>query len=655
MTEGSSRAGGGEHRLRRTWSPRRWALVAVLLAAAFLRYWDLPSHPLGIEHDEVAEVLIAESILAGKHALFFTEAYGQEPLFLYLVAVTRALLGRNVLAVRFVSASAGLLTVAACARFAWRAFGERVALVAAVGVGLSFWPVFWSRVGLRGMLLPLAISLGADALWALLQGRHRTRSTLLAGLWFGLSAYTYLAARGVPLVLLGLAVLLSAFDGARLRRHWRALLAAAMLAALIASPLALHLLQNRDAQTRVYEVDAPLQAVKQGDLGPVLANLPRILGMFTYRGDATERNNLPDRPVFVEPVWALLFLVGIAVALSRFRDVRHSLMLTWLGVMLTPSLVTTEAPNFVRTLGALPAVMVILGIGAEWVWQLVQRRRPARTVAMAALLAAVALLNAGLTVRDYFVRWPQVPEVAFVWQRDLNSVATWLDQNGSVRDVTIGGLSASSMDAPSLDLLMQRDDAVVRWCDPGSPLGVGGGVLVPSRGGTLVVPDVVPLSTGIRKHLETELGVQAVVHRGFVTYQLERPSVSGDPVAIYDEEVSLVALDLPSGATSRGQSVAVLTAWAVGAGVPGDIKAYVHLLDQSGEVRAQHDGLDCPSQFWREGDLVIQAHALALPDDLLPGSYGVRIGLYDRQTLQPYPLVSGEPSWLAGAVEVSDG
>ena len=636
------------------WSVARWALLAVLLVSAGLRFWALPRFPPGIEHDEVAEVLIAEGILGGRHALYFTEAYGQEPLFLYLVAGMRFLVGRNVLALRFVSASIGLLTVAAGARFAHRLISERAAVMAAAGIGVSLWPVFWSRVGLRGMLLPLTMALGADALWAVLRGHEPRRNAVLAGTWFGLSAYTYLAARGVPLLLLSLVALLWLFDRKRLRRCWRALLVALVLAALIAAPLVIHLLWNREVQTRVYEVDAPLQALKQGNVGPVLANIPRLAGMFTVRGDASERNNLPNRPVFAEPVWALLFVLGVGVALWRSTDVRYGFLLAWLAAMLSPSLVTIEAPNFVRTLGTLPVVMILLAVGAESLWHLVQRQRPGLAALPVAILAVAFLLNVGMTVRDYFVRWPQVPEVAFVWQGDLVAVAAWLDAAPAVTSVTVGGLSTSSMDASSLDLLMRREDVAVRWCDPGSPLGAGGGLVVPAEGGELVIPAVVPLSQDIADAIGTEYAAVPDERGAFVVYHLGHPATPERVLAEFEGQVALAGVHMPRADVQPGQLLALQSTWVSRGGDHTDLKAYVHLLGADGELRAQHDGLDCPAPYWLEGDVIVQMHTLQLPGDLPPGAYTVRVGLYDRQTLVPYPLLDGQSSYEVGMIEVAD-
>lgn len=640
----------------RSWSAFRWGLLAVLLLAAGLRYWALPSFPWGIEHDEVAEVLIAEAILQGEHAIYFEEAYGQEPLFLYLVAVSRALVGRNVLALRFVSASVGLLTVAAVGRLGWRMFNERAALVAAAGVAVTLWAVFWSRVGLRGMLLPLTMSLGAEALWATLKGRQSLQHGTFAGIWFGLSAYTYLAARGVPLMLGGLLVLLMLFDRRRLSRRWCAIVLALGIAAVLAAPLVGYLSVNTAAQTRVYEVDAPLRALLDGDPGPVLSNLPRVLGMFAFRGDATARNNLPGRPVFAGllPVsaWGVLFIGGLVVALVRLGDPRHGLLWIWLLAMASPSLVTIEAPNFVRTLGALPAVMLALAVGAETVWRLL-RPSPRWLRGMAAFVFVATLgANLAATVRDYFVRWPQNPEVAFVWQWDFVAVANWLDAHPAVTDVTVAGLSVLSMDAPSLDLLMQRDDVAVRWCDPGSPIGAGGAVLYPAQGGSILVPSVVPVADALANLTGFDSG--GTDEQRFVRYPVSPPDPRVSPLAVYEGGTALLGVELPPGPVAPGQTLTLLSTWKALDDVHSDLKAFVHVLDETGALRAQHDGLDCPAQFWRAGDVIVQLHKLTLPADLAPGPHMVSIGLYDRQTLAPYPLLDGSASFEVGTLEIAD-
>ena len=684
--------------MRRMGRVERGLLLVILCLAAVLRFAGLAQIPPGIEHDEVAEVLIAQQILEGHHALFFREAYGQEPLFLYLLAGALALFGEHVLALRFVSASVGLLTVAAGTRLARRLFGSRVALVTAAGLAVMVWPVFWSRVGLRGMTLPLILCLAADALWHVLHtamhaspsspsraerakaegakmehaktesgaesglqpggggggGGRPYKFVLLSGLFFGLSAYTYLAARGLPIMLLVFLLYLGLFNRALLRQSWRPLALILLLALVVALPLTLYVLQHPDVQYRVYEVNAPLMALREGNPQPVLENLLRVLGMFSVRGDFTVRNNVPDRPVFPEVLWALLFYVGLLLSIARLRDPRYAFVLIWLGVMLSPSVVTTEAPNFVRTLGALPVVMLLPGVGAVEAAKYLVDRWPFASASRwlwGGVLLILIFLNAGLTVRDYFGRWPAIEETQFVWQTDLAAVAQTLDANPQFRDVGVAGLSNATMDAPTLALLMRREDVRLRWMDTGSPLGAGGALVIPGGGGWLFVPRIVPLNAILGRQLEA-LGAHAqVAARDTQLYQLPDDAGAGRVLATFAANVQLLDVQyVEPAATAPEGMLALLTVWRAGERPYPPLKAFVHLVDASGNLLTQHDGLDSPSRFWYPGDIIMQVHILTLPSDvqISKDDYALRVGLYNRETLEPYRLLDGRDFWLGG-------
>ena len=630
---------------------KRAALLVILLTAALLRFSVLPDFPPGIEHDEVAEVLIAEGILRGQHALFFHEAYGQEPLFLYLVAGALVLFGRNMLALRFVTATIGLLTVAAATRLARRLFDAPVALITAAGLAVMLWPVFWSRVGLRAMLLPLLMCLAADALWRALYSRNRSRRyAWLSGWWWGLAMYTYLAARGIPILLVSFLIYLAIVERDVLRSRWREIGIVGVSFVLIAAPLCVYLRQNPDLQTRVYEVQAPLTALRQGDMRPVLENAARVLGMFGIRGDPIERNNYPGRPVFVEPVWVGLFCVGGCVALLQLRDARYAFTLLWLGVMLSPTLVTTDAPNFVRSLGALPAVMLLPGIGAAWLMSRAQRR-VTRLALIAALLLAFCW-NVGLTTQDYFWRWAQIPEVGFVWQHDLLAVAAWLDAHLDVYNVAVGGLSNATMDAPSLDLLLHRNDLNARWADPGSPLGSGGAFVMSPEGGYFLVPSVVPLRRAVEEYLMFAERALVKRHPRFTEFGLAPRDLPAQNRIPFAGNISLLNFALSKEIWQPGEIFFAFSTWVVEEGQHPPLKAFLHLMDAAETLRAQHDGLDSVAQYWQPGDYVVQSHWISLPPDLPAGAYTLRLGMYDRETLAPYPPLDGRAYIEVGTIYV---
>ena len=129
---------------------RRFILVAILLVATALRVVGLDNFPTlvgatppGLEHDEVAHWLINRDILAGEHAIYFTEAYGHEALYHYAQAFFGAAVGDHALALRLPSAYLGVLLVAVGYALGRRLFGVRVGLLSAAFLAVLFWPVFY--------------------------------------------------------------------------------------------------------------------------------------------------------------------------------------------------------------------------------------------------------------------------------------------------------------------------------------------------------------------------------------------------------------------------------------------------------------------------------------------------------------------------------
>jgi 4-amino-4-deoxy-L-arabinose transferase-like glycosyltransferase len=655
----------------------RYALLGILFVAFFFRTHELAGLGLGLEHDEVAEWQIADGIRHGEHALFFKEAYGQEPLFLYLMAGSIAFLGDNVMGVRFTSVFVAMLTLAATFRLLRRMFGPTVALVAVAFMAIALWPVFWGRVALRAMTLPLMLALGFDWLWRGLTADSRRpttgrRSFAMAGLFFGLSAYTYLSSRALPILLAAFTVYLALFARDRVRGKWRGLFASYIIGALMALPLAITLLANPDLQFRVSEVSGPLDKAMQGDWSEVGANVSRALGMFTVKGDNTVRDNWPDRPVFPEPMGALLFGVGVILSLSRFRQPRYALAVLWLGAMLIPTIVTTGAPNFTRTLGALPLAFAMPGIAVDWALFWLPRLVPVQNfVVMSRVtgaLGSVALIgvlgvNTLSTYKDYFIKWPNHPETQFVFQADFAAIAKDIDA-GDVMDVSVGGLSNATMDEPSLYLLRQRKDVRVRWFDSGSPLSSGGAIVNPAAypSASLYLPSIVPLSPRLQYILSSARQSKQTEHyrryRGLKP--LLQPDVKNKWIRDFADLATLFAARILPESVSVNGDLQFESYWVAGEPITSSLRIFVHLVDPAtGRIVAQHDGLDAPNQFWRPNDEVFQLHTLHISSDTAPGRYEVWLGLYDPVTgdrimqIDSTHLESPGDQYLVDTIEVT--
>ena len=85
-------------------------------------------------------------------------------------------------------------------------------------------------------------------------------------------------------------------------------------------------------------------------------------------------------------------------------------------------------------------------------------------------------------------------------------------------------------------------------------------------------------------------------------------------------------------------------------GEPASLATFAHLLDASGQIVAQQDGLGYPPHTWRVGDIFTQAHHLSLDASLPPGQYWLQLGLYRRETGNRWLLLDGNGDPLADRI-----
>ncbi len=118
-----------------------------------------------IPPDEADHGLTAWEIVNGARALYFTVGYGREPLYDYATALLMAGTGPTILAARLTSVYFSLLLIAATYAWARRAFGGPVALLAAAGLAVGFWPLMAGRQALRSITLPAVFALAVLFFW----------------------------------------------------------------------------------------------------------------------------------------------------------------------------------------------------------------------------------------------------------------------------------------------------------------------------------------------------------------------------------------------------------------------------------------------------------------------------------------------------------
>jgi hypothetical protein len=209
-------------------------------------------------------------------------------------------------------------------------------------------------------------------------------------------------------------------------------------------------------------------------------NALRVLGMFSFVGDSDWTHGMAGRPVLD---WAIsiLFMIGVVVWIGRLFGWRRTntaegtappgdpdvdalaLLALWAVTMLAPSVLSEAAPNYSRTLPSLPAALLPIGLGLTWI---VIRPWPRRWIGPA-LAGAIIAASAVITVYDYFVRFPQMREVYYVYEVDKADALAILKERGREQVVyfsPLWGRAPTRALFPRWQQHQKRSTLPTLWC-----------------------------------------------------------------------------------------------------------------------------------------------------------------------------------------------
>lgn len=399
-------------------------LIIILGVAAFFRFYKLDAIPPGFYPDIAINGNEAiQSLQDSRFKLFYPENNGREGLMIWLIAKSFLLLGVSLLAIKITAACIGLLTVLGLYLLAREMFeknGEFIALLSSFFLAVSFWHVNFSRIGFRTILVPFVL---VFAFYFFVRGfkTKRVYNLVLVGIFFGAGFYTYTGFRiAVLLLFAALFGWLLYYLKANLKIKYAKMAAITLVAIFIVSlPIGVYFALNfqdflgRAGQTSVFSAPNHLLAFGK--------SLALHLGMFNFYGDANWRHNYAGSPQLFWPV-GFLFIAGLFFSFNRLftlakeRDYglefnSYLLLIFWFFVMLMPGILTQEGiPHALRTLGVIPAIMIISGIGGQivysWLSKIIKNKK---VLAVAGWF--FLFFVAGNEYYKYFVLWSNNKEV----------------------------------------------------------------------------------------------------------------------------------------------------------------------------------------------------------------------------------------------------
>jgi 4-amino-4-deoxy-L-arabinose transferase-like glycosyltransferase len=451
-------------------------LFFILAMAALFRFYQLASIPPGFTHDEAGHGHDATAIMHGARPLYETVGYGREPLYDYVVAMAMPFLGENYLTLRIVSALSGLFLIVVMHFWVRRAFDVPTAIATSAFLATSFWATMVSRQALRSALLPLLFTAAIFFMWQAvrpyakpqpLQRRwpviSRLVSYVLAGLLLGLSLMTYMAARVLPIVFVLFWIYLFIFHRKVWRDNWFGVFFIIGLGLLIAWPMFNYIASTPGAEQRLSQLSGPIDQLFAGNPQELLGNIFGALGMFMFYGDNLWLYNLPGRAL-LGLILGPLALVGLIIAIVRFKRMEYALAIFWLAAGIFPSLITGVVASNLRSIAALPVVYLFVAIGLVEIMRSLERLIESHTLRTIPLV----LLAVGVTLfswNAYFDQWAPARDVRVAYNTTLFEIAQELDRASDLpTDVAVSSIYPNRFHDPyAMQLTLQRKDMPLRW------------------------------------------------------------------------------------------------------------------------------------------------------------------------------------------------
>ncbi|MBI5035035.1 MAG: glycosyltransferase family 39 protein [Chloroflexi bacterium] len=663
-------------------------ILAVIIAlAVFLRLFRIDQLPPGLQFDQAFYVFDVIRLLQGDFHIFFPVPGGTEPLYPYLAMPGIALFGDTAVGLRLTGAIIGILTIPivySCARAIFHS--TRVGLLTAFFTSISLWHIFFNRYGERVSLLVLWTTLVFWFFWRAVTLARETgegrgegyRYYLLTGLFLAFALYTYPGSRVLPIALILLALYAMLDDRKNAHQYIKGLLLTLIVAAIIFSPLAVYFIFHPDQFTS-HSLDVSI-FVPHGNVQPdvmsaLTNNALKILGMFFIAGDSGGlRNSVPGQPVF-NPIIGALFAVGVIVWLvtlfsprsNQLNRRRAVLLAVWLAVVLAISLITDDAPNFVRTLPAMPAVMMLPAWGAIEIWN--SLRAPMLRRVAVVTLSIVLIVSTSWTFRDYFVTFAESPETYYAFDTDKVELAQWINRQASTQQIfmapllsQIGTMSLLTRNTPS-KTFESKDTIVLPSSAPGKDavfifpweqtkkiesmaarLGVLGTRqdLNGSNGGKLALLYRIPV-----KNLPDTQNPLAALNQGgdFIKPQKRIHSVWADSIELLGYSINA--------ADTQKRNIEVTLFFHALKSIPEDYTFSIKVRDAKERVWGQEDKWLGDNSYattqWSPGDIIIEKFYPGLTACAPAGGYRFTVEAYNPQSMQSLGDAISVGTWQAEA------
>ncbi|UCG23148.1 MAG: glycosyltransferase family 39 protein [Chloroflexota bacterium] len=249
----------------------------------------------------------------------------------------------------------------------------------------------------------------------------------------------------------------------------------------------------------------------------------------------------------------------------------------------------------------------------------------------------------------------------------LYEVQLLIDDKAAPANLVLSGVTLPDLPAALFERWFHTNDLRPRWVDGQN------GVVIPDGQFSLVLPACDALHPLLASRIEIESKQKMKMGSSgssFCVYSIDGSAIAPAdsltglspiygstelvpeipdaipatyPIRLGDI-IELLGFEIVRPHGGDGYQLTVASYWRIVQPSDRPLAFFLHMLDRDGGIVAQHDGVSITADSWQAGDLLIQLHPLALPQDAVESSDWLQLGLYDTETMDRIAVEGGSLS-----------
>ncbi|HLC94177.1 MAG TPA: glycosyltransferase family 39 protein [Patescibacteria group bacterium] len=384
---------------------RKFCIETLLLLAvsAVVIFYQFPRLPVNLARDEVEFARLALSLEKTGYIPYSSFATGHSTLYFYILLFFLKLVGISNFALRLPSALFGVLGGVVFYLLMKKVFQKPppsfVQSYLPIGLAILFVSMRWyfnfARFAFEGTFL-LFLELVSIYFLFIYREKRKPLFAFCSAIFAGLAFHSYTPGR----IFFILPFLWIALGWGKVRI--RVFIISYLMFLLVIFPLFSYLSIRGDSRIDEQSFLTSVELTLKDKTTIFKENIKRVAYMFHVEGDMNGRHNYPQKPA-LNIFMGLLFIVGLFIALYRYRKFPNLFFIAYFLLSLGPSLLThyRENPHMLRTFTAIPSVVYFAGLALQCILHSIQRMCVRAFIL--GILLYMLILSSLYELRTYFL------------------------------------------------------------------------------------------------------------------------------------------------------------------------------------------------------------------------------------------------------------